>query len=126
MKTWLLAVAGVMALAPLAACSTTHPPAPRVELPVAADQLGLHLDMDYAQARRMLLAAGWVAQPHDYEGRAPMDAHPELDCGNGLRSVCTVVYGKAGRTLFLTLEPQADDRLAVAAVDDLQDSAYAR
>ena len=106
-------------IAALAASPATPSPTAPAKPETGATPSGLYKGMDYARARHLLMDDGWAVQPHDYEGRAPIERYPELDCGNGWQSVCTVGYGKDGRTLFLTLDPRTDDALTVVGADTL-------
>lgn len=53
-----------------------------------ARRFGVVLGQPYAQVRKQLEAMAWTVEPA--QGRAPIEQHPEITCGEGRDAVCTV------------------------------------
>ena len=85
-------------------------------LPTAWTQIGITVGMPYAQAKALLIKAGWVASAPDNEGTPVFAAHPEVDCGQGWDAICSAGFHRGNEAYGLVLTPTDDDTLLVQGV----------
>jgi hypothetical protein len=67
-----------------------------------ARRFGVVLGQPYAQVRKQLEATGWTVEPA--QGRAPIEQHPEITCGEGRDAVCTVGFANDGEHWLLEVD----------------------
>ncbi|MCX2921618.1 hypothetical protein ORK51_15680 [Stenotrophomonas rhizophila] len=85
-------------------------------LPPAWTEIGVTVDMPYAQAKALLLKAGWVAEAPDNDGDPSFAAHPEVDCGQGWDAICSAGFSRKNEAYGLVLTPTDDGNLRVQGV----------
>ncbi len=85
-------------------------------LPAAWTQIGITVGMPYAQAKALLLTAGWIAGAPDNEGDPVFAAHPEVDCGQGWDAICSAGFSRKNEAYGLALTPTDDGNLRVQGV----------
>lgn len=112
-----LLISLLLAVVPAAAPAAAPGDDASTPLPAALASLGIRPGMDYAPARSALRQHGWIAEPHDYDGAAPIAAYPELDCGQGWQAVCSVGYRKGGEVVYLVMDPAADGHLRLLGAE---------
>jgi len=85
-------------------------------MPPAWTEIGVTVGMPYAQAKALLLEAGWVAEAPDNEGDPSFAAHPEVDCGQGWDAICSAGFSRSNEAYGLVLTPTDDGNLRVQGV----------
>lgn len=76
--------------------------------PALADglsQAGINVGMSYEQAKGVMLTNGWsLTEDKDEYSNNPYTAYPEVSCGSGRHSICSVGFNKGGNFIALTIE----------------------
>ena len=85
-------------------------------LPAAWTQIGITVGMPYAQAKALLIKAGWLASAPDNEGTPVFAAHPEVACGQGWDAICSAGFSRKNEAYGLVLTPTDDGNLRVQGV----------
>jgi len=86
------------------------------QLPPSWTAIGITVGMPYAQAKALLMKAGWVASAPDNDGDPVFAAHPEVDCGQGWDAICSAGFSRRIEAYGLVLTPTDDGNLQVQGV----------